>query len=107
MKISKENIYNLPIDDKDRGLLKAIISDMDEINEKYSTSFYIDFQDYHDECSPEWVDPCPDYYGYYTIRNDKIPFEICGTEMTLEDLDYQMVLFNDVIEIILGKKEEE
>ena len=97
MKLTKENISVCPIREEDRELVCSILSDMTELNEEYGTDFYIDIQCHHDDCSPEWVDPCPDYYGYYTFRSVKEPYEILGTEMTLEDLDNEMVLFYDLV----------
>ena len=93
MKITKDNIDKLKISDNDKNLLKALLIDIEEINnlsdnvhQEYK-KLYIDYQDYHNEYSEERVDPCPDYYGMYTLRFEKNPNEKCGIEMDLDTLD--------------------
>lgn len=92
MKITKENLDKLPI--IERPLVEALLNDLETINSLGTKKLYIDWQDWHNEYSPERTDPCPDYYGYYTLRfvsnND-----IVGVEMDLDTLDTVMcVLYN-------------
>ena len=70
---SKENIEEL----------NQLLEDKDEAYRK----LYIDYQDYHNEYSPERTDPCPDYYGLFSLRFEKNPYETVGDMMTLEELD--------------------
>ena len=71
------------------GLLKALLSDLEALNAlnaKYG-GLYISYEDTHTEYSPERTDPCPDYYGYFTLRWENEPSEMVGDYMTLEELD--------------------
>lgn len=93
MKITIENINNLNISNSNKSLLKALLIDVEDLNNIATNAnqeykkLYIDFQDWHNEYNAERTDPCPDYYGYYTLRFEKNPNEKCGIEMNLEDLD--------------------
>ena len=88
MRVTYENIKTLPINDKEKGLLKALLLDIDDINKiNFKSPIYIDWQDFHNEWSPERTDPCPDYYGYYTLKSEALEGEIIGVEMTLGMLD--------------------
>ena len=55
-------------------LLYALLLDLAEINnsleKKGYDKIYIEYQDYHNEYSPERTDPCPDYYGTYKIYSE-------------------------------------
>lgn len=89
MKITELTLCKVP--KKEQRLLAALLNDLEEINSSEVSSFisktlYIDWQDYHNEYSPERVDPCPDFYGYYTLR-DSFNDKVIGIEMTINDLD--------------------
>jgi len=99
MKITKDNIENLPIKDGNKLLLKALLQDVDEINHKSKKKIYIDWQDFHNEYSPEWTEPCPDFYGSYTIRRESDD-DLIGVEMTIDTLDYSLCMLYDYLEII-------
>lgn len=85
---------------KDQSILDSLLVDLAEINymlNKHRNSyieFKIDWQDYHNEYSPERVDPCPDYYGYYSILcgNDRI-----GDKMTIDELDTTLFTISEFI----------
>jgi hypothetical protein len=88
MRVTYENIKTLPISDTAKRLLKALLLDIDDINKmNLKPPIYIDWQDFHNEYSPERTDPCPDYYGYYTLKSEVLEGEIIGIEMTLDMLD--------------------
>lgn len=88
MKVTIENYNNLPIKTSEKLIIKALFTDLIELNEASDrVPLYIDWQDFHNECSPEWTDPCPDYYGYYTLRSSKTNQPV-GFEMDIELLDY-------------------
>ena len=88
MRVTYENIKTLPINDKEKGLLRALLLDIDDINKMdIKPPIYIDWQDFHNEYSPEWTDPCPDYYGCYTLKSEALEGEIIGIEMTIDMLD--------------------
>lgn len=95
MKVTEETLSLLP--EKEQGLAEALLKDIDEINQNYeSSSIYLDWQDYHNEYSPERVDPCPDYYGMYTIRRERTK-EMLGTEMTINDMDISLCLLHNYL----------
>lgn len=95
MKLTKENYKNTISDDK-QWLLASLLKDLDEINKYHKgDNLYIDWQDWHDEYSCERTDPCPDFYGYYTLRFESQPYEIVGGQMTIDDLDTALcILFS-------------
>lgn len=94
MKVNRPN-YKEVVPKKEQDLLCALFDDLDEINERTNKKLFIDWQDFHNDCSPEWTDPCPDYYGYYTLRFEEEPYEIVGVEMTLDDLDSALCLLSN------------
>ena len=82
-------------------MLKSILTDLNELNElliNHNQSYkqlYLDWQDYHNEYSPERTDPCPDYYGLFTLRFEKNPYETVGDEMTIHEIENALfVLIN-------------
>lgn len=88
MRLNKQNIVNLPINQQNRDSLSGLLTEVDDINNRLypfsGKKITVDFQDYHNEYSPERVDPCPDYFGYYRIYlgNEQI-----SPELTLSELD--------------------
>ena len=99
MIVTENNIKDIPISDQDKSLLNALLQDVDEINHKSKKKIYIDWQDFHNEYSPEWTDPCPDFYGFYTIRRESDD-DLIGVEMTIDTLDYSLCMLCDYLEII-------
>lgn len=98
MKINNENVNILP--ENEQGLIKALLKDLEDINSKSKIKLYIDWIDEHTEYSPEWTDPCPDFYGMYTIRPINTPCESIGVEMTISDLDMVMcALYNYIVDL--------
>lgn len=97
MKITKENYKIVP--EKEHRILKAILDDLDFINKSklYLKNLYIEWQDYHDEWSPERTDPCPDYYGYYSLCFEDTN-QFIGVEMSLNQLDSTLCLLYDIME---------
>ena len=88
MRVTYENVKTLPINDREKRLLRALLLDIDDINKmNLKPPIYIDWQDFHNEYSPERTDPCPDYYGCYTLKSDALEGEIIGVEMTIDMLD--------------------
>lgn len=86
MKVTREN-YRQIVPKEEQNLLSVLFDDLDEINQYTEDILYIDWQDYHDEYSPERTDPCPDYYGYYTLRFERVLYETVGSQMTIDELD--------------------
>lgn len=91
MKVTKDN-YKEIIPEKEQSLLNALLCDLEDVNEYTEMKLFIDWQDYHDEYSPERTDPCPDFYGYYTLRFEEIPNETVGTLMDINELDCSICL---------------
>ena len=99
MRVTEENIQTLPICGYDKGLLKSILVDVEEINHNASCfkyDIYIDWIDQHTEYSPERTDPCPDYYGMYRVRREDNN-DTLGIEMTLSDLDMALCLLHNYV----------
>ena len=96
MIVTEDKIGTLPISDYDKGLLKALLIDLEEINHNLplkASNISIDWIDIHNEYSPERVDPCPDYYGYYRLWQGN---KTLGVEMDLETLDYALAVLSDI-----------
>ena len=97
MKATYENIEDLPIDNKDKVILKALLTDIDEINNaNLKDPIYIDWEEYHTKYSPEWTDPCPDLYGTYSLIRSTTKDKL-GVEMDIDTLDIALCLLNNYI----------
>ena len=90
MKVTRENLKYV---ENNQSLLESLLIDLEELNQLLEDKdeayrkLYIDYQDYHNEYSSERTDPCPDYYGLFSLRFEKNPYETVGDMMTLEELD--------------------
>lgn len=94
MKVTKKN-YKQFVPKDEHPLLSALFQDLEDVNQYTEDNLYIDWQDYHDEYSAERTDPCPDYYGTYTLRFEKKPNDNIGGHMTIDELDTAIcILFN-------------
>ena len=99
MRITESNIKDLPISGYDKGLLRSLLCDVEEIN--YNTplcsrNIYIEWIEEHTEYSPERTDPCPDYYGMFRVRREDNN-DYLGVEMTLRDLDISLCLLHNYL----------
>ena len=99
-----DNIEKLDLlPDNERQLVISLLDEIKEINKEVNNHrnyFYhleVDWQDYHNEYSPERVDPCPDYYGYYSLIEGK---KVIGDKMTIEELDNAIFIIKEFIESI-------
>lgn len=86
MKLTKQNYVDI-IPKEEQEHIFSLFVDLEELNKKTDKELYIDWQDWHNEYSSERVDPCPDYYGYYTLRFEHLPFDTIGGEMNIDELD--------------------
>ena len=96
MIVTKENIREIPISIREQGLLNSLLIDLEEINHNlpsYMSNININWIDEHTQYSPERVDPCPDYYGYYRLYQEN---KTLGIEMDLETLDYTMCVLSNI-----------
>ena len=97
MKLTFEN-YEQWVPKKNWQLIHSLLIDLEELNQDLidnNESFrqlYIDIQTEHNEYSVERTDPCPDYYGFYTLRFEKNNYETVGDEMTIEELDNALLI---------------
>ena len=99
MKVTKENIkdINFIADyfniDTGKSLLDSLLIDLLELNTELENKgekhrqLYIDYEDQHTKYSSERIDPCPDNYGYFTLRFEKNPYETVGGIFSLNELD--------------------
>ena len=105
MKVTKENFKDI---ENNQGLLESLLIDLEELNQLLEDKdeayrkLYIDYQNYHNEYSPERTDPCPDYYGLFSLRFEKYPYETVGDMMTLEELDNALFILINFIEFKLS-----
>lgn len=105
MKVTKDNVplilSKIKIDD---WLIYALLDDIAELNQLLDDRgrsyqyIFIDWRDYHDEYSPERTDPCPDYYGMFSLRFCNNPYEIIGDYMTIDELNSSICLLINFIE---------
>lgn len=105
MKLTKENIETLPVSDKEKRYLLGDLEDIREINEICKEElFYLYWENQHTEYSAERTDPCPDYYGTYSVRtiedNELIGLE-CWSEEELQD---RICDIYDTCEYLMGRK---
>ena len=117
MKVTKENINSIQyipgcktLNDLNeaKNLLESILIDVMELNqlledrdENYH-KIYIDYIDTHTEYSVERTDPCPDYYGMFTLRFEYNNYETIGTEMTIDELNNALCILINFVEFALG-----
>lgn len=104
MKVTFDNIKDIPLKEVERDLLVSLLMDIDEINSITGDNLYIDWQDYHNEYSPERTDPCPDYYSYYTIWFNED--EHIGLEVTIDQLEEYLCVLSSYVDFKYGKKVE-
>lgn len=105
MKVTNDIIKKLDISERDKLLLTSLLKDIDSLNRTIQGSLYkkdevyISYQDYHDEYSPERVDPCPDYYGYYTLvlANDNSQNTL-GFPCKINELDHRICVLIEFVE---------
>ena len=90
--------YEQYVPKKDWQLMHGLLIDLEELNQELINNneeyrqLYIDIQIEHNEYSVERTDPCPDYYGFYTLRFKKNEYETVGNEMTIEELDNALLI---------------
>ena len=104
MKIDFGNYTQFIHNDNEESLLYSLLLDLEELNNNLHDQnldhkkIYIDCQDYHDQYSPERTDPCPDFYGMFTIRFEGDKTEYLGYPMKLDDLDYALSILCNFVE---------
>jgi len=96
MKITNENYKEL-VPENEQKLICMLLDDLNVVNEMGNKELYIDIQKHHNEYSPERVDPCPDYYNFYTLRFVKDENETVGDFMRIEDLDNALLILSNYI----------
>ena len=85
MKVTRENYTLLP--DNEQKLVLALLDDIDDF--PMGLRLEIHWEEYHTEYSPEWVEPCPDYYHTYSIRYAD-DCESINDGLTVNELDNHM-----------------
>ena len=87
---------------EDRELLLSLLDDLSGINKKSNNKIYIEKQDHHDVYSCERTEPCPDYYGLYSLKIENNPGESLEFEpMTIEELDKAICLLSEFCEFCI------
>ena len=108
MKVTLKNLNQLKMSNNEATLLGSLLLDLDNLNQMLEDKgqgyrkLFIDWQEYHNEYSPERTDPCPDYYGYYRLYSEKDPYNNIGDEMTINELDNALHLLSEFIETELS-----
>ena len=103
MKLTVDN-YEGVVPYKDCPLCMALLIDLEELNQLLEDKgedyrkLYIDFETEHTQYSPERVDPCPDYYGLFSLRFERDPYTTVGDYMTIEELDSTLCTLINFIE---------
>ena len=103
MRLTEGNFRNI-IPFEEQLLFDSLLDDLDDINKYTEDILYVDWQDYHDEYSCERTDPCPDYYGYYTLRFENKPNETVGTVMAIQELDSALYILYSYNVLRYGEK---
>ena len=97
MKVTKENVFDLPIGPSDKRTLRALLDDVENINNSNpKAEIYIDWEDQHTKYSPERTEPCPDYEGTYRIYCNHSETYL-GVEMDLDTLDTALCLLHNYL----------
>jgi hypothetical protein len=110
MRVTQENIktikyiYDYHNVENGKNILDSLLIDLEELNNELDNKgesykkLYIDYEDKHTEYSPERTDPCPDYYGTFTLRFENKPYETVGEVMDLNELDTVLCALVNFIE---------
>ena len=108
MKLTLDNYKNY-VKDEDQRLMGDLLYDLEEFNnildnldESY-LKLYINFVDEHTEYSAERTDPCPDYYGYYTLNfeDDEHKYDTVGGYMSIDEIDTALCVLINFMEVKL------
>ena len=108
MKIDYSTTCKLPKEED--NLVWSFYSDLLHINNiiadniSYDKQLELHWQDWHDEYSLERIDPCPDYYGTYTLRDKN--GEIIGDHMTIDDLNNILFVLEEFLNHLYYEKRE-
>lgn len=92
--------HNIP--DNEKNIIHALYCDILELNNIIENNLgedkclHLHYQDWHDEYSEERVDPCPDYYGTYSLINDN--GDRIGINMDIDTLDTVLCSLTDLME---------
>ena len=103
MKLNNEN-YKIYVPENDQELFEALLIDLSILNRLLVDQgdayrqLYFDIETNHTPYSPERTDPCPDYYGMYTIRFERNSYKIVGDYMTINDLDNAMLILSNFVD---------
>lgn len=99
MKLTEQN-YKEYLSDKYNGLMLSLFEDLKFINDKLKNNkeIYIDYQDYHDEYSPENLEAHDNFGCLRLIITDGSEIDsICG-EMTVEEIDFALCIIYSLLE---------
>ena len=84
-------------------LLESLLDEVFEINNMLTVIhgnkanlISIAWENEHTEYSPERVEPCPDYYGFFYIIRDNTSI---GDAMSIDQLDESLALISDFVEV--------
>jgi hypothetical protein len=94
--------------EQNRLLLLSLYDDLNEINNLlvingYDMQLRIDYENNHTEYSPERVDPCPDFYGCFTLSFEHNQNEIIGDIMTIDELDQALFIIIGFYKNLINK----
>lgn len=112
MKVTSQNVKNIDyvygsktsIENERSKLINLVLDAvsvnmyLDKINP--DRKIYIDYEENHTEYSPERTDPCPDFFGCFTLRYENHPNETVGDPMTIDELDDALFILNDFLQKI-------
>jgi hypothetical protein len=109
MKVTKDNYKQIEHvygqDWVNYDLIYILLCDLENLNKiieycgKPQNTLCIEYEDTHTEYSPERVDPCPDYYGSFSLRFDCHPDYYIRSAMDLDELDYIIFSLNNFMEV--------
>ena len=112
MKVSKDNIkyiqYYAGLEKRPvlscGLLLETLLNELEGINNVLDKRMnygrvFIDYCDEHTEYSPERTEPCPDYYGTFSLRWEDTPCDTIGENgKTLPKLDSDICFLSEFVD---------
>lgn len=105
MTITTDNYKNI-VPEKDQNIIYSLLLDILELNNsREGLNLYLDIQDYHNEYSDERIEPCPDYYGTYSINflAEEGSYNSLVYELSAEELDVAVWSIYKFNELFLDK----
>ena len=104
MKLNIDN-YKKYVPENDQNLFYSLLIDLKELNNMlngkthYCKDLCIGIETEHTEYSEERTEPCPDYFGTYTLYCENDKYNNISSGMTIDELENAIYILYKFVEI--------